>query len=232
MATTKRIVCLANSRKQSGYCVAGKEIDAGVVGEWIRPVSSREHEEVSDGEERCTDRALPQLLDFIDIPLIRKSNNSRQPENWLLDPSSRWKRQGGMRWHGLFGMNDSPAQLWSNDSHSGGGIANRVALDEADNVDASLYLLKLSQLRLHVTTETFDGRSKRPVRAEFSHAKHVYRLSLTDGPIEAEFRRRGDGTYDIGECFITVSLGEPFDGFCYKLVAAVITKSRCAGGAI
>ena len=35
-----KIVCLANSRKISGRCIAGKIMDSG---KWIRPVSSREH---------------------------------------------------------------------------------------------------------------------------------------------------------------------------------------------
>ena len=31
-----------------------------------------------------------------------------------------------------------------------------------------------------------------------------------------------DGNYEIGECYLTVSLGEPFGDACYKLIAAVI----------
>ena len=39
--TVKRIVCLANSRKRGGRCVAGKELLAdGRAGGWIRPVSA------------------------------------------------------------------------------------------------------------------------------------------------------------------------------------------------
>jgi len=48
MATVKRIVCLANSRKLQGRCIAGREIVQGKPGAWIRPVSAREHEEVSE----------------------------------------------------------------------------------------------------------------------------------------------------------------------------------------
>jgi hypothetical protein len=43
MATplVKRIVCLANSRKMSGRCLAGRELINGLPGGWVRPVSAR-----------------------------------------------------------------------------------------------------------------------------------------------------------------------------------------------
>ena len=50
---TKRIVCLANSRKLSGRCVAGRVFDGHEVGEWVRPVSARQNEEVSEYERQC-----------------------------------------------------------------------------------------------------------------------------------------------------------------------------------
>jgi len=48
MATVKRLVCLANSRKLSGRCVAGRELSGGRPIGWVRPVSARENEEVSE----------------------------------------------------------------------------------------------------------------------------------------------------------------------------------------
>src|SRR5713101_5856148 len=36
MAITKRIVCLANSRKLQGRCVAGREFATGRPGPWVR----------------------------------------------------------------------------------------------------------------------------------------------------------------------------------------------------
>jgi hypothetical protein len=48
-------------------------------------------------------------------------------------------------------------------------------------------------------------------------------LWVTDPLIERQYLAGENGDYAVGECFITVSLGEPLEGFCYKLVATVIT---------
>lgn len=47
MPYTKRIVCLANSRKYKGSCVAGKEIMGNAFGGWVRPVSKKVHGELT-----------------------------------------------------------------------------------------------------------------------------------------------------------------------------------------
>ena len=86
MAVVKRIVCLANSRKFSGRCVAGKEIADGRVASWIRPVSARRGEEVSEYERQYQDGSDPRVMDVVDIPLLEFQPKHYQQENWLLDP--------------------------------------------------------------------------------------------------------------------------------------------------
>jgi Dual OB-containing domain len=89
---TKRLVCLANSRKLHGRCIAGRELLAGRPGEWVRPVSDREHEEVSEYERQYEDGSDPRILDIIDVPLIAPRASPHQPENWLLDPGMYWRK--------------------------------------------------------------------------------------------------------------------------------------------
>ena len=48
-------------------------------------------------------------------------------------------------------------------------------------------------------------------------------MTITDPVIENIFFHENVGEYPIDnrDLFLTVSIGEPYQGFCYKLVAAV-----------
>jgi hypothetical protein len=101
MAIVKRIVCLANSRKLSGRCIAGKELLGERPSGWLRPVSAREHEEVSEEERQYSDGSEPQVLDIIEVPLLDARPKGYQQENWLLDPTKDWKKVGRAKWTDL-----------------------------------------------------------------------------------------------------------------------------------
>ena len=40
--------------------------------------------------------------------------------------------------------------------------------------------------------------------------------------VERAYLAKSDGGYDIGGCYLTISLGEPYRDACYKLIAAII----------
>ncbi len=66
------------------------------------------------------------------------------------------------------------------------------------------------------------GNRKRRVQGRFSHAGVDYALWVTDPVYEREYLAKLDGGYDLGECYLTISLGELYQQFRYKLIAAII----------
>ncbi len=227
MPEVKRIVCLANSRKLHGRCVAGREWNDGQAGRWIRPVSNREHQDVSEYERQYEDGSDPQLLDLIHVPLVEPCPLGFQSENWLLDPENYWERVGRLSWFDLPVLADPAARLWLDDHSTYHGRNDKIPLEIADSVGDSLKLIHVDDLQLSVRKpgEAF-GTKKRRVQGRFSHGGACYCLWVTDPVFERQYLAKLDGTYSIGECFLTVSLGEPFGGAVYKLIASIMAKQR------
>lgn len=146
---TKRILCLANSKKHSGRCVAGREVMAGGAGPWIRPVSARPGEEVSENERQYQDGADPRLLDVIDVPLIRAAPHACQTENWLLDPGYYWTRVRQADWTELLQFAEVPATLWVNGHSTYHGQHDEIPQAVADALPGSLYLIRVDRVDLH-----------------------------------------------------------------------------------
>jgi hypothetical protein len=224
----KRIVCLANSRKLSGRCVAGIELSADKRVGWIRPVSAREHEEVSEHERQYADGSDPRMLDVMDVPLIAPSPRDYQQENWLLDPDQYWQRVGRLAWSDLGVLADPAGWLWVDDDSTYNGLNDRITFAQASGIRSSLRLLRVDRMTLSVFKpgEAF-GNPKRRVQGRFKHAGADYHLWVTDPSYERAYLAKQDGDYQIGESFLTVSLGEPHNGYCYKLIAAIMER---AGG--
>ena len=140
--TVKRIVCLANSRKRGGRCVAGKVMQSdGRSAGWLRPVSARDDEEVSPRERCYADGGEPQILDVIDVPLLSPRPKTYQRENWLLDPNRRWAKVGRATWNDLRAMTDRDEPLWINGHSARGGQNDRIPLAETAAIDNSLRLI-------------------------------------------------------------------------------------------
>lgn len=52
---TETMICLANSRKTSGRCIAGKRLTDHL---WLRPVSSRITHEISEYDRRYLENSM------------------------------------------------------------------------------------------------------------------------------------------------------------------------------
>lgn len=220
----KRIVCLANSRKMSGRCIAGKELPANSpTGRWIRPVSSRESEEVSEYERQYRDGSDPRVLDIIDVPVLRANPKGFQRENWLLDPERYWERVSRVASDDLERFTDPVAPLWINGDSTYNGRNDRIQVEIADGLDNSLRLVRVNRLELVVSQPGLDfGNYRRRVQGRFQYNGADYWLRVTDPSYERQYLQQTDGNYPIGDAFLTISLGEPFQGYAYKLIAAII----------
>ncbi len=224
MRDLKRIVCLANSRKLTGRCIAGREWskDHG-AGSWVRPVSARENQEVSEYERQYEDGRDPRVLDIIEVPVLEPQPKNYQTENWLLDPGFCWKKAGVFSRLDLPDLVDPVARLWIDGQSTYHGLNDRILLESAESVSNSLRLIHVERLSLEVFNpgEAF-GNPRRRVQGQFTHAGKRYKLWVTDPQYERAYLAKLDGAYEIGECYLTISLGEPFNGACYKLIAAII----------
>jgi hypothetical protein len=227
MAIVKRIIVLAHSRKRSGLCIAGKERPGDGTLAWVRPVSDRPDEEVSERECRLADGRRPRLLDVIDVPLRCHHPRDFQTENWLLQPGERWTAGKRAEWRHLPRLADNPPSLWANGMSSHDGLNDRVPALDCLELTGSLFLLHLQDARLTVAVPRAEfGNIEPRAQADFAWNGTRYRFRVTDTEIEREYLQGEDGTHEIGECYATVSLGLPWKGYCYKLVAAIIRPPK------
>jgi hypothetical protein len=110
-----------------------------------------------------------------------------------------------------------------------GNVSDRVsnASLATQPASASLALVEPTSLEWHITTGFQGGRQ---TRARFTLSGRSYDLSVTDPEWEERLGalpmgvhpRAAGGIPANADVFLTISLGEPFHGDCFKLVAAVI----------
>lgn len=225
----KTFVCLANSRKLLGRCVAGKEWEKGRGGAWIRPVGASGTGEVSEEDRRYSDGTDPVLGDVIGVQLASPAPKAYQTENHVIDSSHYWLRVGRIGWADIASLADHPASLWANVDSSYAGVNDRMPEAQAAELGHSLYLIGPVALDIVVGAPgTPFGNPKRTVRGSFTYAGAQYNLSITDPVIEREYLSQANGTYRVTHAYLCISLGEPYNGNVYKLIAAVITAARMA----
>ena len=216
------LVCLANSRKQSGRCVAGKLLDGS--GRWIRPISARENHEVSLDERRYDNGEEPALRDVVNLCVVEHRAHTYQGENWLLDDRYYWTKARSLKWKQLAALEDAPDRLWINGQHTLHGHNDQIALEQTNQLANSLRLIRVPEFVIRVFRPGAKyGDNKRKVQGKFKYLGTSYHLRVTDPLIEKKFLALGDGAYTLPTSYLTISLGDPHHGKAYKLIAAVMT---------
>ena len=218
------IICLANSRKYSGRCVAGLRTDGAG---WIRPVGDNLNKILLPKHYRLADGTEAGVLDVLKIPVVEPRPAPHHPEDWLIS-GARWDLVSRpatrdvvpvLRAH----LTPGPDLL--------GGQTDRLPYQHFTRspATASLALVYPRNLRWSITV---TPPNKRRTRAVFLLGGAEYDLAVTDPEWEHRLHHLGPGTHPKtaatgvqadDRLLFTVSISEPLgEGqWCYKLVAAV-----------
>jgi hypothetical protein len=167
------------------------------------------------------------VLDVIKVGLLAYAPAEFQSENWLLDPTQRWERNGRWTHAEAVTIVDEPPTLWSNDWSSSVGIHDRVPVEVLTTLDSSIVLVAVDDPVVVVSTNPWSGRTE--VRLRFEYVGVQHELKVTDPGYHALYLREGVGQYPLNpETIVTVSLAEPWaapsggEAYSYKVVAAII----------
>ena len=224
----REVLCLANSKKRGGRCMAGLYTHGGG---WVRPVSLDREGILTEETLRLTDGSIAGPLDVVRIRFGIRRPEPHQPENRLLSHAP-WER-------GCDEITDAHIALLRGSLVSGptllGDCETRVPYLNflKRRAQASLALIAPDNPRW-IIKGTPAG--ERRTRIEFSLSGQGYGLPVTETLWIDKLKALDVGAYPMQvsgitpdqRVLITISLGEKFQSadnpepFCYKLAAAVI----------
>ncbi len=170
-----------------------------------------------------TDGTAVNVLDLIRLKVKKADPLPHQPENWIM-VKEPWKLLSRPATAALLGnlmqyVDESPLIFDT--------LGDRVSCERLP-AKGSLTLIRPRNLKWIVTT---DIQNRPQARLFFRQKQYDYNLVITDPIWKAKICSMPIGVYnssDVGfkkedNIFITVSLGEPYKEYCYKLVAAIFT---------
>lgn len=222
MAST-RIVLLAASAKRGHYCLAGRKWHEDQHHIWIRPVGNslpNGNDALTTKEIQFQNYRIPEVLDIVDVHLLRNANHPVQSENILIDTAFKWTKVGKMPINKLDQFVETPNSLWFN-PHENHGINDCFSSEMITTQTNSLYFIKLDDLVIRISTSSYNGRKR--YHGLFTYNRVNYKISITDTKIYSAYGQKAEGDYQFGKCYATLSMA-PFDerNECYKFLAALI----------
>ncbi len=220
----KTIVCLANSYKHGGRCIAGIDIDSG---KWIRLHGNSPDGALCACEYALDDGTEPRLLDLIEVVLHYAIPSDSHPEDWQIVPTP---------WHLV--ERPATAALMQKITCTTDkvptilrGYRDRISTEEVRAKPLLSSLACICPDDLYWWIREDHGKPK--PRALFQRHHVTYNFSVTDPHWLNQLKPLPEGIYPHAnfanagtETWLTISLSEAFHGFHYKLVAGVIVRMK------
>jgi hypothetical protein len=208
------IICLANSDKYGGRCIAGISVQTG---QWIRPVTN-----LADGRLPTNltniDNEPIKTLDKVNIPLSQKQGNGHEAENRLILAGS-WTRNGRAEPSDLLSFTDTNLLHFHNKDW-----LNAIPFDYLES------LPRHERRTLQIIHTNYFG-------CFISHGKwRGYILGKNSGLMldcsitAPEIRKRLDNGENIpANCLVILSLSQPWSPkdsigkkMCHRLIVGII----------
>lgn len=166
------VLCLANSNKMRGSCIAGLRLDGKG---WNRPVAPTPHGEVYPAHYILPDGSCPQIFDRLRISFLEPAALAHQPENWLI---------AGRPWELVSrGLTAESAALLESHLIDGpalfGDFSHKIPFQRFETEPAPSSLCVIRPVNLHWAIEQLPYNAHK-ASAQFQLAGTSYRLSVTD----------------------------------------------------
>lgn len=217
------MLCLANSWKHGGRCVAGKIYGGDSSGEWIRPVGPTVGQrQIAVSQMHYGRGEYADALDIVRIEVLGREPATFQREN-LIASDARWIKLGRLGLDNLNHWLDNPATLWSNGESSRYGVNDKITSFRLEATRPSS-LVMIRPDNGCITIKVAEERDEKiKIRVVFEHNRIRYALTTTDLRAQDAFRNRGIGEYPVQDIrAMTISLGERLpDGNTTKIVAQI-----------
>ena len=216
---TIRFVCLANSIKEGGRCLAGIQLNNNnepiieINGpKWIRPICKTQHGKVyTHWVSHIT------LLDIVEIELTGfPPKPSYQSENVFF-------KDEYLKVVGRFDK-DILDTLCDNRYYLFGNWGTSLSVDEAALLDHSLVLINVSKFEV-IEKNDIENPDKKKIRLQFTHNETQYDFPVTDPVFLNLYRKNSRILSIVKSLYLCVSIGINFNGRHYKLVAGIIPAS-------
>lgn len=219
----KELIILTKSRKHHGYCIAGVDTRTG---EWIRIISDDSQsstDAVTEKQLTYNNGKVADVLDIVQVKYKKANPYYYQPENYILDSTSRFTKIGVASIQDVLDTHNFEKKdfIYFNTEYK---IEDSSIRNINNKNMYSLILVKVKNPYINVSIKPWSTCDEKNVTLNFSYKHHTYRyFRITDEDFDSYYEY-DEGDYQLnGDYALVISLGELYgrNSSHYKLVAKI-----------